>query len=268
MKYALITGANSALASTFIKSVKDDYHFFLVDTSNQLEETFSYLQNKTLIVGDLTNEETRNNLYALVNNITDHLDLIIHFAGLLEIGPLVEVPLVNFERIMKVNLFIIYELNKMFFNHLRLSKGRIIHLSSEYGFLLALPFHSFYTMSKKALEVYNDSLRRELQGFGIKVIKIRPGAIKSAMQGNVTKKFDALLLNTKNFAGPLTKMQKMMLTELKNAKDPKKLVKTFIKATTKKKPKRVYNVCQSKRMKILNRMPVFMQDYIISKFFH
>ena len=84
-------------------------------------------------------------------------------------------------------------------------------------------------MSKHALEIYNDSLRRELALFGIKVIKIRPGAVKTSMQANVTRQFERLLANTEHFAIPLTKRQMMMLNELKDAKDPKKIVKTFKK---------------------------------------
>jgi NAD(P)-dependent dehydrogenase (short-subunit alcohol dehydrogenase family) len=56
--------------------------------------------------------------------------------------------------------------------------GRIINISSVGG-VLALPFLSAYAASKHAVEGYSHSLRRELRLFGIKVIILGPGAIKS-----------------------------------------------------------------------------------------
>ncbi len=56
--------------------------------------------------------------------------------------------------------------------------GRIINISSVGG-VLALPFLSSYAATKFAVEGYSHSLRRELRLFGIKVIILGPGAIKS-----------------------------------------------------------------------------------------
>jgi short-subunit dehydrogenase len=267
MKYALITGANSGLAKNVIDLIKDDYFLFLTDINNDVKENLDYLPNKTFIIGDLTQKETQQKLFNEVNNVTNKLDLIIHFAGILEIGPLMDVKVEALEKMLQVNLLSVYSINQMFFNHLKEAKGRIIHMSSEYGRLLALPFHSFYTISKRSIEAYNDSLRRELRSFGIKVIKIRPGAFKTEMQAGVVKKFNKVLSETKDFKEPLTKMQKMMLEELKKAKDPKKITKTFKKAIYKKHPKTAYNVSNSCKMKLLNALPVRTQDWILSKFF-
>lgn len=267
MKYALITGANSGLAHPVIASIKDDYFLILTDVSEALSEAYTDIPHKLIIIGDLTKKETISSLVDQIKNITKKLDLIIHFAGLLEIGPLMEVPLEAFEKLMRINFFAIYTVNQKFFPLLKKAKGRIIHLSSEYGALLALPFHSFYTISKRSVEVYNDSLRRELKSWGIKVIKVRPGAFKTAMQANVTKKFDKILAATKDFQSPLTKMQQMMLAELKRAKDPRKIVKTFRKAIYKKRPRTTYNVGQSFKMKLLNILPEKIQDYLLGLFF-
>ena len=56
-----------------------------------------------------------------------------------------------------------------------------------------MPFHGFYPLSKHALEVYNDSLRRELSSLGIKVVIIRPGAFKTSMQGGIINQFENLV---------------------------------------------------------------------------
>jgi len=111
--------------------------------------------------------------------------------------------------------------------------------------------------------VYDEKLR----SFGIKVIKVRPGAFKTDMQINVTHKFEEVFAYTKDFKSPLTKMQKMMLTELERAKDPRKITKTFLKAIYKKRPKTVYKVNNSFKIKLLNALPVKVQDFILGLFF-
>ncbi len=56
--------------------------------------------------------------------------------------------------------------------------GRIINVSSVGG-VLTLPFLSSYAATKFAVEGYSHSLRREMALFGIKVIILGPGAVKS-----------------------------------------------------------------------------------------
>jgi NAD(P)-dependent dehydrogenase (short-subunit alcohol dehydrogenase family) len=59
-------------------------------------------------------------------------------------------------------------------------KGRIVNIRSIGG-VIALPFLSSYAATKHAVEGYSHSLRRELRLFGVKVIILGPGAIKSAI---------------------------------------------------------------------------------------
>lgn len=267
MKYALITGAKSLLAHSVIHSIKDDYFFFLVDIDPSLIETYKDLPNFDVIIRDITKENAVDTIFESISKKTDRLDLVIHMAGIVELGSLVEVNVNILKKIFEINLFSIYQINQRFFPLLAKAKGRIIHVSSEYGRLLGLPFHSFYTMSKHALEIYNDSLRREVQEFGIKVIKIRPGAFKTSMQSRIISQFKQQVEFTKLFKVRLTKLQKLMLGELKRAKDADKIVKTFRRAIYKSHPHRAYNVGNSLKMKILNYLPSGLQDWALSKFF-
>ena len=57
-------------------------------------------------------------------------------------------------------------------------KGRIINISSISG-VRAMPFMGAYSSSKFGLEGMSESLRRELMHYGIKVIVVGPGPIKT-----------------------------------------------------------------------------------------
>lgn len=225
------------------------------------------MPNFDVIIGDITKEDTVNTIFESISKQTDKLDLVIHMAGIVELGSLVEVKVETLMKVFAINLFSIYQINQKLFPLLANARGRIIHVSSEYGRLLGLPFHSFYTMSKHALEIYNDSLRREVKQFGIMVIKIRPGAFKTSMQSRIISQFEQQVEFTKLFKRRLIKMQNLMLGELKRAKDSQKIVKTFRKAIYKPNPKIAYNVGQSTKMKILNMLSPRMQDWLLSKVF-
>ena len=56
--------------------------------------------------------------------------------------------------------------------------GTIVNVSSIGG-IIGVPLNSAYVGSKFALEGFSESMKYELEGFGIKVILIEPGAVKT-----------------------------------------------------------------------------------------
>lgn len=268
MQYALIVGAAGGLAKTIIDEIKKDFHVFALDCSSHVVDFYQNEKNVEPFLCDITNQEQIEKTKEEILKQTNHLELIINFAGIVVLGSTVEIAPSILEKTLQINVIGMYRINHCFFPLIKEGKGRIINVSSEYGTLLGLPFHSFYTMSKHAVEIYSDSLRREMKIFQIPVIKIRPGSFKTNMQKNVTNQFDELLADTLLFKRPLIRMKKLMDGELKKAKDSKKIVKTFKKAIYAKKPKRVYRANNSFKMKLLSCLPEGLQDFILYQFFH
>ena len=265
MKYAVIGGANSGLASASIKElVNNGFVVFAGDKSIKeiyIEGNIHYLPL------DITNNDSLQNMFNYVSSITDHVDIVSSFAGIVTLGSFVEKDLDAMSKIIDVNLIGTYKLNNIFFTLIEKCKGRFINISSEYGLIDAMPFHGFYPLSKHALEVYNDSLRRELSSLGIKVVIIRPGAFKTSMQGGIIDQFENLVTETTHFKKTLLKMKSLMVGELKKAKDPKKFARVYLKACLKKRPRKRYNVCNSFLMKLYNICPSFIQDWFFKKVF-
>ncbi|NWG72322.1 MAG: SDR family oxidoreductase [Parvularculaceae bacterium] len=111
-------------------------------------------------------------LYGLVNN-----------AGISVTGPIEEVPLAEWRAQFETNLFGVVAVTKAFLPAMRAARaGRIVNIGSVSG-RLAPPFMGAYAASKHALEGFNDSLRRELAPYGIKVSLIRPGFIHTPFGG-------------------------------------------------------------------------------------
>ena len=266
MKYALIAGAGSDLAKVVIEELQKEFIIFALDINPVLSQVFISHKRVVPFVCDLRDIVQIQSVKDQIEKITTKLDLIINFAGLVTLGSTIEIPVSTVKTMFEVNLLGCYAVNQIFFPLVQLCQGRIINVSSEYGLLLGLPFHSFYTMTKHALEVYNDSLRREVTGLGVKVILIRPGAFSTKMQQNIQAQFAILLEETTHFKLALTRMKSLMDGELKRAKNPTKIIKTFKKVIIGRRPKIAYNIGHSFKMKLLNILPIRLQDWLLSKF--
>lgn len=265
MKYALFVGAESGLAKAAIAELetKGDYEFFCCDIAYP---DYKKENNKHFLHLDVTKLEDFENAKGYVCAITDKLDLVSYFAGIVTLGSLVELPVEALDKIIAINLLGMHRTNSVFFDLIKNAKGRIINISSEYGKICALPFHGYYGISKHAVEAYNDSLRRELLGQGIKVVAIRPGAFATNMQAGILGQFDKTVENTKLYKDKLNKLSGMMKKELAKAKDPKIFARTFVKAALAKKPKRYYAVNNSFKMKMLSALGPALQDWALEKF--
>ena len=265
MKYALIVGAEGGLAKAAISALeqKEDFEFFCCDIAYD-----GYVKNgnKHFLHLDARNVEDFEKAKEYVLKVTDKLDLVSYFAGIVTLGSLVELPVGELDKILAINLLGMHRTNSVFFDMIFKAKGRIVNISSEYGKICALPFHGYYGISKHAVEAYNDSLRRELAEFGIKVVAIRPGAFATNMQAGITAQFDKTVADTKLYKAKLNKMSGLMVKELKKAKDPKIFGKVFVKAALAKKPKRYYAVNNSFKMKMLTAIGPGMQDWALEKF--
>lgn len=109
---------------------------------------------------------------------------LVNNAGIVVPGPLQHVTMEEARQQFEVNVFGVLEVTKAFLPLLGACKpcphppGRIVNISSVSG-RMAYPFLGLYAASKHALEAINDSLRRELMLYGIDVISIQPGTIRT-----------------------------------------------------------------------------------------
>ncbi len=135
------------------------------------------LENLRTVFLDVTDGETISSLKRIV--CSENLYGVVNNAGIAVLGPFEFVPVNEIRRQFEVNLFGHIEITQALLPHLRRSEhGRIINISSISS-QIAFPFFGPYAASKFALEAFNDSLRRELRPWNIKVISIRPGNVST-----------------------------------------------------------------------------------------
>lgn len=252
MKTILVTGGASGIGKSICETFANkDYKVFAADINTKL---LSELNNENIIPieMDVTDEKCVINAYNEVSKKTDHLDVLVNNAGISRMASLIETDIKVFEKMMDINLFGMVRVNKIFFPLVQKVKGRIINISSENGWMKPAPFNGPYAMSKYAVEAYNDSLRRELNFLGIKVIKIQPGSFKTAMHDDTIKYFNELKESTTLYKKQVNNMGKTIKRELGNANDMKYLMNAVIKAAENPTPKLCYRVKNSPQMKRMN----------------
>jgi len=113
----------------------------------------------------------------------DGLAGLVNNAGVSCSGPLMHLPLEEFEQVMAINVTGLLRVTQAFLPLLGAGKrsenpGRIVNVSSVSGGV-AIPMMGGYSASKYAVEAVTDTLRRELSIYGIQVAGIEPGPTKT-----------------------------------------------------------------------------------------
>jgi NAD(P)-dependent dehydrogenase (short-subunit alcohol dehydrogenase family) len=103
---------------------------------------------------------------------------LVNNAGIVVFAPLELVDLADFRRQIEVNVIGHLAVTQAFLPLLRRGRGRIVNMGSVMGFV-SPPCLGAYASSKHALESITDTLRRELQPWGIAVSIVQPAAIST-----------------------------------------------------------------------------------------
>jgi NAD(P)-dependent dehydrogenase (short-subunit alcohol dehydrogenase family) len=258
MKYVLFTGATGDLGRCCIEEIAKlgDWTVFAGGTNKAKLEELGRIENVIPLPLDVTSEESIEAAYSTVRGYTYTLNAVVNFAGIHVFTSMVEGDCVrDIEKMLNVNVMGMVRVNKRFFEMVRIGHGRIVNCSSESGWMTPQPFNGPYTMTKYAVEAYNDSLRRELMYLDIPVVKLQPGSFKTQLTNKIYEDFDKAIASTNYYKKILTTMKPMMTMELGLDHDPKKLAGKLIKAMNSKYPQTKYKVCTGKLLMLLELLP-------------
>lgn len=179
MKTALVTGASSGIGAAIARQlIRDGYRVFAgarrVDRMGDLEAA-----GATVLSLDVTDDASMVAAVDAVRADAGRLDVLVNNAGYGSYGSLEEVPIDEGRRQFDVNVFGLARLTQLVLPMMREQKsGAIVNISSIGGKIYE-PYGSWYHATKFAVEGLSDSLRLELAPFGIKVIVIEPGGIRT-----------------------------------------------------------------------------------------
>jgi len=139
-----------------------------------------------LVPLDVCNEDSMRAAVRVVEEAEGAVGVLINNAGYGQEGPVEEVPMEVIRRQFETNVFGLVRLTQLALPGMRRQRwGKIVNLSSMGG-RLTFPGGGFYHATKHAVEALSDALRFEVRPFGIDVIVIEPGPIKTRFGDTAT----------------------------------------------------------------------------------
>ncbi len=115
------------------------------------------------------------------------LDMLVNNAGYGAMGPIVEMPLEQMRRQFETNVYAPLVMAQTLLPLLERSDAALIVNIGSVSGILTTPFSGAYCASKAALHSISDALRMELAPFGIGVLTVQPGGIRSEFGNNAER---------------------------------------------------------------------------------
>lgn len=195
---------------------------------------------------------------------------LVNNAGIAVAGPALEFPIDEFRRQMDVNVIGPVIATQAFGPllgadpSLKGPRGRIVMMSSVAG-KNGNPLLAAYTASKHAIEGLSESLRREMMLFGIDVIIVAPGAVKTPIWSKA-EEIDISVYRNSPFFPAMERLRKFMLQLAEKGLPPEKVAEVIADALTSAHPKMGYQIAPDPmRHLMLSILPKRMVDRIIAR---
>lgn len=178
-KTILITGASSGIGYDAARMLAEQGHrVYAAARRVELMEPLKTL-GVHVIKMDVTDEASMQQGVEEVIRAEGRIDVLINNAGYGFFGAIEAVPLAEARRQLEVNVFGLARLTQLVLPQMRRQgSGRIINTSSIAG-KMVIYMGGWYNVTKYAVEAFSDALRMETKPFGIDVVMIEPGAIKT-----------------------------------------------------------------------------------------
>lgn len=182
MAVHLITGAGSGIGAALARRLLDrgDELVLLARDAGRARQLAEGLPGAATLVGDLA-QPGRLSWALSKQQLPERIDSIVHVAGIVDLGLVVDLSPAAWERQLAVNLIAPAELTRLLLPVLRVSRGQVVFVNSGAG-LHAHAGWSAYAASKHGLKALADSLRAEEAENGVRVTSIFPGRTATPMQ--------------------------------------------------------------------------------------
>ncbi|KAK3211941.1 hypothetical protein Dsin_016647 [Dipteronia sinensis] len=141
---------------------------------------------------DVLSDQSVHNVLSAVLEKFGQIDVLVNNAGVQCVGPLAELPLSALEQTFNTNVYGPMRLVQAVVPHMASrKKGKIINVGSV-TVLAPAPWAGAYTASKAALHALTDTMRLELSHFGIDVVNVVPGTIRSNIGNSATANYNKM----------------------------------------------------------------------------
>jgi NAD(P)-dependent dehydrogenase (short-subunit alcohol dehydrogenase family) len=247
-KVALVTGSSSGMGfATAITMARAGIHTYASMRNLKKSKTIIELasaEKLPLQVLQLDVNDKKSVKEAITKIVTEkeRIDVLVNNAGYGLFGSLEDVSIEEMKAQFETNFFGVIRVTQLVLPIMRKQKsGTIVNVSSVGG-RIGLPILSAYQSTKFALEGLSESMSYELEPFGIKVVIIEPGAIRSNIMNSSIWAKKAQDPKSPYFS-QLQKIKDHFKSMMENeSSPPEEVAKVILEAITSENPQLRYTV--------------------------
>ncbi len=199
-KVVVVTGSSSGIGfeTSLLLARKGFYTYATMRNLNKSQKINDVVEKENLPLKvlqlDVTDDKSVKDAIRQITDESSRIDVLVNNAGYGVMGAVEDLSIDEFKSQFETNFFGVIRVTKEVIPIMRnQGNGNIINVSSIGG-KIGLPLNSAYISSKFAIEGLSESMRYELEQFGIGVILIEPGVVKT----NFFENADVIVNNNDN----------------------------------------------------------------------
>ncbi|MGE0243935.1 MAG: SDR family oxidoreductase [Nitrososphaeraceae archaeon] len=236
-KVAVVTGSSSGIGfETSLLLARNGFFTYLTMRNLDKAKIINNIKQKEklsleVLQLDVTHDESVKKAINKIRNEQKRIDVLVNNAGYALVGPFEEISIKEFKEQFETNVFGVIRVTQTVLPIMRRQKGGIIVNISSIAGKIGFPLTSAYVSSKFALEGLSESMVYELEQFGIKIILIEPGVIKTNFDKNL-KIGKNVLIDSSPYIEMTQKRISKFKPRFKEGLHPLEVAKVILKAIT------------------------------------
>ena len=231
-------------------------------------EVIEHLKNEKIntLALDVTDQQSIDACVAEALARAGRIDVLVNNAGYALIGPIIDLSIDDLRREFETNVIGLVALTKAVAPQMIERKsGLVVNIASVSG-ICATPFAGAYCATKAAVNLLSVSMRIELAPFGIAVVTVQPGAIKSkfgeAASNSIKLREDSVYAPVAGY------IQERAISSQKNPTKAEEFSRKLVDSLFLKKiPKVIRLGRQSTQLPLVAALPADQFDHLMSKTF-
>jgi NAD(P)-dependent dehydrogenase (short-subunit alcohol dehydrogenase family) len=264
----LISGCSTGIGRALAKAFAARGH--QVFATARKPETLSELvgPNVSALRLDVLDQGSIREAVAEVIARAGRIDMLVNNAGINRVGPLLDQPLDDLRSMLDTNVTGLVALTQAVFPHMaRARKGRIVNIGSVVG-VVPVPFGAGYCASKAAVHMLSDVMRMELKSFGIDVVVVQPGGVRSSIADGAALGIDRYARDDSPYREMAGAIERRAHMSQQDPTDADEFAADLVQAVTRKSAPRVVRLGRGARsLPKLHQLPGAVFDRIMLRAF-
>jgi len=246
-KVAIVTGSSSGIGyETALLLARNGFRTYATMRNLKKAKDISEIAKKEqldlhTVELDVTNEKSVNKAIKNIKSDAGRIDVLVNNAGYGLTGSLEDLSMNEIKEQYETNVFGLIRVTQAVLPTMREQKSGIVVNISSIGGKMAMPLSSPYIGTKFAVEGLSESIAYDLEPFGIKIIIIEPGAIKTNFGTGMVVAEKNLNPSSPYFKG-MQQLQSTLNGLLKSGTPPVKVAEVILNAITTPSPNLRYTV--------------------------